>query len=513
LSDRYVLLSQVINSGFGFVTYFGHGSSSEWQGWYNNESIRTLLTNENKLPVIFAGACDTAMFHFPDGPYVTKPIELYDCPIESETYKDDATFIWAALPDGTILMKSHNYPEYGIIKNDKYLELVKGKADRFKVLPSQLPRSYFNEYFRSIRSFNFPDKYLRHHEFYGKLTQITTPIDKLDSTFRIVPGLANSRVTDTYRYISFESWNYPGWYLVDKDGLLILTKRVLCDVNFNKAATFKQVQGLADKSACSFESYIDSTRYIRHRDYLFRVESGSGDLFRKDATYRLEVPNYDPYPDFYSIQYAGSKEFIVYQYDSLTLQYSIMVKEIKNDVDKATSLFRKMPGLAKPELFSLEALNPEIVQSSLKYFRSRPMYFMRHIDFRIRADEHRPINWRDRPEPAAIQPSERDTDSMAEEFLVKSKNGAIAYIGCYTGAQGWVINFIVRFFEEYVEMNQPVILGDLWKDAVKHYIRQDFPLIDGFLDAEDLSAATLFHTPNKMILLGDPSLRIGGVPE
>ncbi|MFD5661243.1 AbfB domain-containing protein [Streptomyces hirsutus] len=50
-------------------------------------------------------------------------------------------------------------------------------------------------------------------------------------------------------------------------------------------ATWKVVPGLADGSCYSFESRNYPGEYLRHRDYRVYKESGSGDLFRADATF------------------------------------------------------------------------------------------------------------------------------------------------------------------------------------------------------------------------------------
>lgn len=49
------------NDGLGFVNYLGHGNTSSWEGWINTFAL-TRLDNQGKLPVVFAGACETGMF-------------------------------------------------------------------------------------------------------------------------------------------------------------------------------------------------------------------------------------------------------------------------------------------------------------------------------------------------------------------------------------------------------------------------------------------------------------------
>lgn len=50
-----------VNDGLGFVNYLGHGNTGSWEGWISTLSL-SRLDNYGKLPVVFAGACDTGMF-------------------------------------------------------------------------------------------------------------------------------------------------------------------------------------------------------------------------------------------------------------------------------------------------------------------------------------------------------------------------------------------------------------------------------------------------------------------
>lgn len=113
------------------------------------------------------------------------------------------------------------------------------------------------------------------------------------------------------------------------------------------------------------------------------------------------------------------------------------------------------------------------------------------------------------PEPASLQSSATDADSMAEAFLVQRESGAIGYIGSYTGAQngGQVLNRY--FFEAYVQSFQPAPLGWVWNSAIRKYIDNNF-----HIDMNTTSTWTpqaMYHHIQKYMLFGDPSLRIGGI--
>jgi len=513
IGQRSTVLNQELNNGCGFVIYMGHGTRLGWSGWYPYTAIN-LLDNNPRLPVTFAAACDTAQFHFNDQPYLTKSGGEYACQTEGDIFDEDATFRRFLAEDGSTVLKSYNFPQHGITRENTSFKIREGDATHFQILPAVLDRSQFSEYWRSLRSYNYPDRFVRHQYYTGKLTQISSSLDELDSTFRIVPGLADDTIGNTYQYISFESWNFPGWYLVDEGGVLVLRKRPTCDDDFDQRATFKQVPGLIDGSAQSFESYIRVNYFIRHRNFQLNVESGNTELFKNDATFRLTAPNYDPYPEFRSIKLANSNDYLMYRWDEYSKEYIATIGELDTDVDRAAATFRRLPGIADPttniDYISLEALMPEL-QDGIPRLRSRPSFFLRHQNYTLKVSERRPTNMQSRPEPAFLQPDTYELDSMAEEFLVKYRSGAISYIGCYTAAQPVAIAFVKRFFEEYVEQDHSSILGDLWMGAVRRYLRDDFRQIDRELARKNWYAAAIYHTPQKMMLFGDPSLRIGGV--
>ncbi len=114
-----------------------------------------------------------------------------------------------------------------------------------------------------------------------------------------------------------------------------------------------------------------------------------------------------------------------------------------------------------------------------------------------------------KPEPASIQPSTYDSDSMAEEFLVKRNTGAVAYIGAYTGTQGGSRILDGYLFEGYRYMMHPAKLGYMWNYAIRRYILNNFH-IDFATDC-DWCPSAMWHHIQKYMLFGDPSLRVGGI--
>ena len=136
----------------------------------------------------------------------------------------------------------------------------------------------------SFQSHNYRSHFIRHANFLGEITPISSDLDRKDSTFRMVAGLADSR------YVSFESVNYPGHYLRHQDFRLKLQNFDGSQL-FRQDATFKMGHGLADGSWSSFESVNYPGHYIRHKNFHLYLERGSDDLFRRDSTFRVSPPN------------------------------------------------------------------------------------------------------------------------------------------------------------------------------------------------------------------------------
>jgi endonuclease/exonuclease/phosphatase family metal-dependent hydrolase len=136
---------------------------------------------------------------------------------------------------------------------------------------------------RSLQAWNFPMRYMRTQNSLGELTEISSPLDRRDATFRVVPGLADGR------YVSFESASYPNYFLRHQDYRLKLHPRSEESL-FKADATFMPIGGLAEDSATSFRSFNYPNRYLRHKDFHLWVEAGADDLFRRDATFKVVPP-------------------------------------------------------------------------------------------------------------------------------------------------------------------------------------------------------------------------------
>lgn len=140
----------------------------------------------------------------------------------------------------------------------------------------------------SFQSFNYPKYYIRHRDFLGYITEISSELDKKDSTFKIVSGLAD---TDA---ISFESINYPGYYLRHQNFRLKLQKDDGSELFRLDSTFFKEDSTLEpnDPEWVSFRSINYPSHFIRHKNFELWIEAGSDELFKKDTTFKITAPNY-----------------------------------------------------------------------------------------------------------------------------------------------------------------------------------------------------------------------------
>ncbi len=113
-----------------------------------------------------------------------------------------------------------------------------------------------------------------------------------------------------------------------------------------------------------------------------------------------------------------------------------------------------------------------------------------------------------RPEPAPIQPHHLEKDSMAEEFLVKHDAGAVAYVGATHKFEHGGKPLGRYFFEAYRDLPKPPTLGDMWGAALTRFVKNE--LGNGTIGMGPYYA---FIHAHKVMLFGDPSLRVGGLQQ
>lgn len=140
---------------------------------------------------------------------------------------------------------------------------------------------------RSLRSANFPDRYVRHRgglAYLDPLSSASPLADRQSGTYTVTAGLAHSGC------YSFQSATQPGYYLRHYN-LRLTLQRDDGSAVFRGDATFCGRTGLAGAGTTSFESYNLPGRYLRHYTYELRLDLwASGSVFASDASYTVTAP-------------------------------------------------------------------------------------------------------------------------------------------------------------------------------------------------------------------------------
>lgn len=112
------------------------------------------------------------------------------------------------------------------------------------------------------------------------------------------------------------------------------------------------------------------------------------------------------------------------------------------------------------------------------------------------------------PEPAPLQWAAYNQDALGERFTVASESGAIAYWGCSNTGERQSLVLGREFFAAY---RPRVTLGEMWKQAIEAYYA-NYRLFKYDRSYNGNNGDTwIFHHPERFLLFGDPSLRVGGV--
>ncbi len=119
--------------------------------------------------------------------------------------------------------------------------------------------------------------------------------------------------------------------------------------------------------------------------------------------------------------------------------------------------------------------------------------------------DHREVFTEPPPPPSPYQPERFNPTGLGEQFLKRSANGAVAYIGCNTGSQPCGLTLVEGFVTSVSTRKEPR-LGDCWSDAIRYYFEQE--------NLATLKPTTGWYPPSvffqgmKFMVLGDPSLRL-----
>lgn len=227
---------------------------------------------------------------FSETPYAKPPGQnLTEAPLLIPSHKENRWFLYAESNDP---VNAEFYAwQTDDLSQDSWKEISKRdfnpplNAKHATVLPitrSEMDRliaRWKRPKWNRLKSWNYPDCYLRHESMLAQISEY--PFDPYqDSQWIIVPGLAEADG------ISFESVNYPGYYLLRVAEHVRLTKYE-DSAEFRERATFVKVPGLADPTWSSFHALGSPEIYLRHSSYHLRSESLSTQEDKEDATFRV----------------------------------------------------------------------------------------------------------------------------------------------------------------------------------------------------------------------------------
>lgn len=108
------------------------------------------------------------------------------------------------------------------------------------------------------------------------------------------------------------------------------------------------------------------------------------------------------------------------------------------------------------------------------------------------------------PAPAALQPGRLNSTGLGERLLRLPRSGAVAYIGCNTGAQPCAMTLLDGFLQS-VSTAGPTV-GSAWKDALAYYWQAE--KLDELTPTEDWYPPSIFFQGMKFMLFGDPAVSI-----
>ena len=141
----------------------------------------------------------------------------------------------------------------------------------------------------SLRSLNFPDRFIRHRNFLGELTQIVSELDREDATFDIGNGAVGSLINIRPGNFPFHALRHQDFRIKLQEfnpGLVMPGQTESPEAKLlREDATFRLAHGLADPRGISFASVNFPDRFIRHRDFHLFLEPADSDLARRDATF------------------------------------------------------------------------------------------------------------------------------------------------------------------------------------------------------------------------------------
>lgn len=165
--------------------------------------------------------------------------------------------------------------------------------------------------------------------------------------------------------------------------------------------------------------------------------------------------------------------------------------------------------LSRADLAQLDTLRPAILMSagcSTAHWCVEPPYqpYVDEHGVRHRGTNAGEVFTSPPPPPAWLQPSPDgtgDEGGFGEELVRLPHGGAIAYIGCATGAQPCALTLLEGFTRA---LPQAATVGDAWRDAIAHYHAAE--KLAELRPTDDWYPPSIFFQAMKFELFGDPTL-------
>ena len=180
---------------------------------------------------------------------------------------------WTEVPNAALPVN----PRHGSV-----LPITRAELLRLTGATTQIAPTLGNTSVRATTA-GYTNYYWRHQNYVGvtaATTSTSSATEKLDSTFTVVPGLANSSCA------SFRSRNFPDRYLRHYGLALRLD---VIPASANGDATFCAVAGKSG-SGVSWRSYNIPTRFIRHyNSQLYIASNGGSKPFDSMSSYNADV--------------------------------------------------------------------------------------------------------------------------------------------------------------------------------------------------------------------------------
>jgi hypothetical protein len=109
------------------------------------------------------------------------------------------------------------------------------------------------------------------------------------------------------------------------------------------------------------------------------------------------------------------------------------------------------------------------------------------------------------PPPACLQPGELDSTSVGERLVRMPRGGAVAYVGCATGAQPCAVTLLEGFVLAVAE-RRAERAGDEWRMALERYWTAE--RLAELVPDDGWYPPSVFFQGMKFLYLGDPTLRL-----